>query len=56
MPAPRVNATFYENADFLGSIGTGPNFFFVSCPNWRGTRSASASEIEDFKQLIGDSN
>jgi hypothetical protein len=56
MPAPRVSATFYDNADFLGSIGAGPNFFFVSCSNWRAIRSASDSEIGDFKQLIDTVN
>jgi hypothetical protein len=56
IPAPRVSATFYDGADYLGSIGAGPNFFFVSCPNWRGIRSASDVEIREFRRLAGDLN
>jgi len=51
-----VSATFYDRAGFLGSIGAGPNFFFLSCPSWRGIRSASDVEIGEFKQLLGDVN
>ncbi len=54
MPAPRITATFYEDAAFVGSIGEGPNFFFVSCPQWHGIRKASESEVSQFKRLIGN--
>jgi hypothetical protein len=56
MPAPLITAAFYDKADFLGSIGAGPNFFFVSCPNWKGIRNATDGEVRDFKRLIGDVN
>ncbi|MGD1097159.1 MAG: hypothetical protein ABSB35_34875 [Bryobacteraceae bacterium] len=56
MPAPQMTAAFYDKADFLGSIGTGPNFFFVSCPNWNGVRRATDAEVRDFERLIGDAN
>jgi hypothetical protein len=56
MPAPQVTAIFYDKADFLGSIGAGPNFFFVSCPNWKGLRNASGAEVREFDRLIGDVN
>jgi hypothetical protein len=52
MPAPRTTATFYRNADFVGSIGEGTNFFFVSSPHWKGTRKAATPEIDEFDQLI----
>jgi len=55
MPAPQVTAVFYDKADFLGAIGTGPNFLFVSCPNWKGTRSATDADVGEFKRLIGSS-
>jgi hypothetical protein len=54
MPAPRITATFYENAEFVGSIGEGPNFFFASCPHWNGIRKASESEVSQFRRLVGD--
>jgi hypothetical protein len=54
MPAPRITATFYENAEFGGSIGAGLNSLFVSCPHWRGIRKASESEVSQFKRLVGD--
>jgi hypothetical protein len=54
MPAPRITATFYENAEFLGSIGEGPNFLSMSCPQWHGIRKASESEVSQFKRLVGD--
>jgi hypothetical protein len=53
MPAPRLTATFYGTSSFLGSIGAGPNFFFVSCPNGKGIRTASVSEVGDFSRLTG---
>jgi hypothetical protein len=56
MPAPSVTAVFYDKADFVGAIGSGTNFLFVSCPRWKGTRNASDAEIAAFKQLIGYSN
>jgi len=52
MPAGTVDATFYENAEFVGTIGAGANFFFLSCTNWKGTRNATATELDDFKRLI----
>jgi hypothetical protein len=56
MPAPSVTAVFYNKADFVGAIGSGTNFFFVSCPSWKGIRNATDAEIADFKRLIGYSN
>lgn len=53
MPAPQTNAIFYDKTDFLGSIGAGTNFFFVSCRNEKGVRSASEAELAEFKRLIG---
>jgi len=53
MPAPQLTAAFYDKADFLGAIGAGSNFFFVSCLNWKGSRNATDTEIGDFKRLIG---
>jgi hypothetical protein len=47
MPAPTMNAALYEGNNFVGSIGTGSNFVFVSCPNWEGTRSASPAELAE---------
>ena len=55
MPAAKATAAFYDEADFLGAIGAGPNFFFVSCPNWKGTRSATDAEVGEFKRLVGSS-
>jgi hypothetical protein len=52
MPAPHLTAAFYDQADFVGAIGAGPNFFFVSCSEWKGVRDATEDEIEDFKRLI----
>jgi hypothetical protein len=52
MPAPQVTAGFYNGTDFVGVIGAGSNFFFVSCPNWKGVRKATAAEIGDFERLI----
>jgi hypothetical protein len=54
MPAPRMTAMFYDDANYLGSIGAGPSFFFVACSNWKGTRNATDAEINDIKRLIGD--
>ena len=54
MPAPRITATFYKETDFLSAIGVGSNFIFVACPNWRGIRSATDDEINEFKRLIDD--
>lgn len=56
MPAPQVTAVFYDKADFLGAIGAGSNFFFVSCQNWRGIRNATDAELKDFKRLISNVN
>ena len=56
MPAPQITATFYNGTDFVGAIGAGSNFFFVSCPNWKGVREATAAEIGDFKRLIGSAD
>src|SRR5208282_6583944 len=53
MPAPVIDAAFYDGTIFVGTIGAGSNFFFVSCQNWKGVREASAAEIGDFKRLIG---
>jgi hypothetical protein len=53
MPAPQVSAIFYEGSDFVASIGTGQDFFFVSCANWKGIRNATSAEIAEFKRLIG---
>ena len=55
MPAAKVTAAFYDKGNFLGAIGAGPNFFFVSCPNWKGNRSATDAEVGEFKRLIGPS-
>ena len=56
MADPLVTATFYEEGDFVGAIGLGSNFFFRSCMKWRGIRSATDSEIRDFKQLLEQAN
>lgn len=53
MPAPVTDAAFYDGTIFVGTIGAGSNFFFVSCQNWKGVREASAAEIGDFKRLVG---
>jgi hypothetical protein len=52
MPAPQISAAFYDKDDFLGSIGAGANFFFASCPTWKGIRNATEAELTDFKRLI----
>jgi hypothetical protein len=56
MPAPQTTATFYDKERFVAAIGSGPNFFFIACPNWRGIRKAADPELKDFKRLIGDLN
>ena len=56
MPAPQITATFYNGTDFVGAIGAGSNFFFVSCPSWKGVREATAAEIGDFERLIGSAD
>lgn len=53
MPAPTKTVTFYRNDEFVCSIGEGPNFFFVSCPGWKGIRDAKRPEIQEFDRLIG---
>lgn len=53
MPAPQITATFYDGASFVGAIGAGANFFFVSCSDWKGGRNASADEISKFRSLVG---
>jgi hypothetical protein len=54
MPMPRITATFYNNADYVGAIGAGPNFFFVSCIDGKGIRAATDTEIKEFKRLFAD--
>jgi hypothetical protein len=56
MPAPQITAALYNGTDFAGAIGAGSNFFFVSCPSWKGVREATAAEIGDFKRLIGSAD
>lgn len=63
MPAPEITAVFYNGTDFVGAIGAGSNFFFVSCSfffvscsNWKGVRGATAAEIAEFKRLIGSAD
>src|SRR5579872_2518086 len=56
MPAPQITATFYNGTDFVGAIGAGSNFFFVSCPSWKGVRKATPAEIGNFKRLIGSAD
>ena len=53
MPAPSITATFYKDAHFVGAIGEGPNFFFVSCSHWKGIRNATVAEIVAFETIIG---
>jgi hypothetical protein len=53
MPAPQITGAFYHGTDFVSAIGAGSNFFFVSCPSWKGVREATPAEIGDFKRLIG---
>ena len=48
MPAPEISAAFYDGDKFLGVIGEGPNFLFVSCGDWKGIREATPAEIETF--------
>ena len=52
MPAPPLTAAFYDQADFVGAMGAGPNFFFISCSQWKGVRGATEQEIGDFKSLV----
>ena len=52
MPAPQVTAAFYDGDHFLGGIGAGQNFLFVSCAAWSGIRDATPAELETFKGLI----
>jgi len=47
-----MNTALYEGNNFVGSIGTGSNFVFVSCLNWKGTRDASSAELAEFQDLI----
>ena len=56
MPAPEVTAAFYNNSGFVCALGAGSNFFFVACPSWRGVRTASNSELSEFKRLIGETH
>jgi len=55
MPASNIGAVFYDNSIYLCSIGAGSNFLVIACPNWSGIRSASGSELSEFKNLIGES-
>jgi len=52
LPAPTRTVAFYRNNEFVCAIGDGPNFFFVSCPKWKGIRDAKMPEIQDFDRLI----
>ena len=51
MPSSTLDVAFYHKAAFLGLLGSGRNFFFVSCDNWKGIRTASGAELQEFKQL-----
>lgn len=51
MPFPPLDVAFYHNAVFLGSFGSGTNFFFASCENWKGIRTATSAELQEFRQL-----
>jgi hypothetical protein len=53
MPASQVRAAFYDRGDFVGCIGTGPNFFFVAGSSWKAIRNATQGEIGGLKRLIG---
>jgi len=52
IPAPTVDAVLYNKDEFVGAIGVGSDFFFLSCTNWKGIRNATATELDDFKRLI----
>jgi hypothetical protein len=54
MPVPNVSAAFFDKNVFVGSIGSGSNFFFVSCANWKGTRAATLAELTEFQRLIAE--
>jgi hypothetical protein len=56
MPAPQITAMLYDNADYVCPIGAGSNFLFVSCPGWRGIRTATDAELQEFKYLVGEAN
>lgn len=52
MPAPNIDAVFFDENRFAGSIGAGSNFFFVSCANWKGIRAATPEELAEFQKLL----
>lgn len=56
MPAPKLTASFYDNDRFVGTIGAGPGFFFVSCPNSKGIRNAAATEMKEFSRLLASTD
>lgn len=56
LPAPQITAAFYNQNNFVGELGAGPAFLFVSCPDWKGIRAASDKEIGDFEQLVRETN
>lgn len=56
MPSPQMTITFYDNANYVASLGVGPNYFFISCPKWKGIRPASKEEINQFKHLMGEAD
>jgi hypothetical protein len=55
MPAPNVSVTFFDEDAFVGSIGSGSNFLFISCANWKGTRTARPEELVQFLNLLSGS-
>ena len=52
MPAPEVTAGFYDQRNFVGAIGAGSNFLFVSCASWKGIRNSTDTEVGEFKKLV----
>jgi len=54
IPAPQITASFYNDETYVCAIAAGPNFFFVSCPEWKGLRRASGAELDQFKTLTGE--
>jgi hypothetical protein len=52
MPASPLTANFYDGSDLVGTFGSGSNFFYVSCSNWKDTRMATPAELAEFQQLV----
>jgi hypothetical protein len=51
-PSPKLRATFYYGSHNLAIFGSGAGVFYLQCGTVRGTRHASATELNEFEFLI----